>query len=51
MTLIIGTDENDLKQRLDDLDQYVLRIEQSRCNIATRLEKLEKKIRDLEDEL
>lgn len=45
--LIVGTDEGDLIQRVKDLEEYVLRIESSRCNLAVRLEKIEKRLESL----
>lgn len=35
------TPEDDLKRRIKELEEYVLRIEESRCNIAIRLTNLE----------
>jgi hypothetical protein len=46
--LIVDTPEDNLKQRIKELEEYVLRIESSRCNIAVRLEKVEERLKKLE---
>lgn len=42
--LIRDTPENDLKQRILDLEEYVGNIEKSRCSMAVQLDKLQKRL-------
>lgn len=51
MTLIVDRPENDIMGRLKDLEEYVLRIESSRCNLAVRLEETEKRLMKLEGQV
>lgn len=45
--LIRGTDENNLKQRILELEEYVAALEQARLREWTRVNKLEERINSL----
>lgn len=46
--LIVDRPENDIMGRVKDLEEYILRIESSRTNLAVRLEEAERRIKRLE---
>lgn len=51
MTLIVDTKETDIMQRLKDLEQFVLNLEQARLKEWTIRKRMEKQIAELQHDL